>query len=204
MAFVLSKQGLVADGQREYRQAERYHKEALETMTAFGDREGEAYVTSRLSATAYCRGRYAEARRLGRHGYELFEEIGHRWGVGASLCRTGFAALGLERRREARSCFHQSLELAEDMNHIPLVLYSLLGMASLLVEEGEEAQAVELLSLVENHPQRPLTYLDNAERWFSGIEERLPGDALTEARERGSGRELHAAVEAVLRGQLRD
>jgi hypothetical protein len=179
--------------------ARRYHQEALQILAGFGDRAGEAYATSRLSLTAYGQGKYAEARQLGRHGYDLFEELGHRWGMGASLCRIGFAALGLRRGREAKTCFHKALELAAGMQHVPLILYSLAGMASLLAEEGKEVQAVELLALVEEHPQTPPTYLDIAERWFSDMETRLPREALSAARDRGGASELKAIVEAVLR-----
>ena len=201
MAFVLSKLGLVADGQKDHTQAKRYYQEALEILDGFGDRAGQAYTTSRMSLTAYAEGRYAEARKLGRCGYELFEELGHRWGMGASLCRIGFAALGLGRRREAGTCFHKALELAARMQHIPLILYSLAGMASLLAEEGEEARAVELLTFVEQHPQTPPTYLDIAGRWFSDMETRLPPDARSAARERGKASELEVIVEAVLAGR---
>lgn len=199
MAFVLSKQGLVADAEKEHSQAKRCHSEALQILSGFGDRAGQAYVTSRLSLTAYSQGNYTEAWHMGRRGYELFEELGHRWGMGASLCRIGFAALGLGRRREARTSFREALELAAGMQHVPLILYSLAGRACLLAEEGEEAQAVELLTLVEEHPQTPPIYLDIAARWFSDIETRLPSDTLSVARERGGASELEGVVEAVLR-----
>lgn len=204
MAFVLSKQGLVADAQKDYSQAMRYHQKAYEIFAGFGDRAGQAYTTSRLSLSAYGQGRYSEARQLGRRGHELFEELGHRWGMGASLCRIGFSALGLKHRREAKTCFQEALELAASMQHVPLILYSLAGKACLLAEEGKEAEAVELLTLVEEHPQTPTTYLDSAERWFSGIETRLPRAALAAARERGGASELDAIVDAVLRHQPAD
>jgi predicted ATPase/DNA-binding SARP family transcriptional activator len=204
MAFVLSKQGLVADAQKDYSQAMRYHQEAYEIFAGFGDRAGQAYTTSRLSLSAYGQGRYSEARQLGRRGYEHFEELGHRWGMGASLCRIGFAALGLKLRREARTCFRDALELAAGMKHVPLILYSLAGIACLLAEEGKEAQAVELLTFVEEHPQTPPTYLDAAARWFTDIETRLPRAALSAARERGAASELDAIVDAVLRHEPAD
>lgn len=135
---------------------------------------------------------------MGRRGYELFEELGHRWGRGASLCRIGFAALGLGRRGEARTCFREALELAASMQHVPLILYSLAGMACLMAEEGKEAQAVELLTMVEEHAQTPPIYLDIAARWFSDIEARLPAETLSAARERGGESELDGIVEAAL------
>jgi hypothetical protein len=199
MAFVLSKQGLVADAEKDHPRAKRYHHEALQMLYAFGDRAGQAYATSRLSLTAYGQGNYSEAWHMGRRGYELFEELGHRWGMGASLCRIGFAALGLERRREADTCFRDALELAGSMQHVPLILYSLAGIACLTAEEGEGAQAVELLTFVEEHSQTPPIYLDIATRWFSDIETRLPPEALSAARERGAASELEGVVEEMLR-----
>jgi hypothetical protein len=199
MAFVVDKQGLVADAEKDHTKAKRYHSEALQILSGFGDRAGQAYATSRLSLTAYSQSNYTEAWHMGRRGYELFEELGHRWGMGASLCRIGFAALGLGRSGEAGSCFHKALEFAAGMRHVPLILYSLAGMASLLVEEGEEARAVELLTMVEEHPQTPPIYLDVAARWFSDIGTRLPRDTLSAARERGRESELDAVVDAALR-----
>jgi predicted ATPase/DNA-binding SARP family transcriptional activator len=198
MAFVLDKQGLVADAEKDHPRAKRYHNEALQILSGFGDRAGQAYATSRLSLTAYNMGNYSEAWHMGRRGYELFEELSHRWGMGASLCRIGFAALGLGRCREARRCFRDALELAASLQHVPLILYSLAGEACTLVEEGEEAQAVELLTVVEEHPQAPPIYLDLTNRWFAGIETRLSPEELSAARERGGANEFEAVVEAAL------
>ena len=202
VAFLLTKLGLVADAQDDHVQARRYNEEALQIVVRFGDRAGEAYATSRLSLTAYSQGEYAEALALGRRGQRLFEELGHRWGIAASLCRIGFAALGLGRSEEAETCFQEALQMATSMAHVPLILYAVLGMASLLSQQGNAEQAVELLAFAEAHPQTPPTYLDIAEQWFEGIETRLSPDALRAARERGETRGLPAIVEAVKRDRL--
>jgi predicted ATPase/DNA-binding SARP family transcriptional activator len=200
MAFVLSKLGLAADAQHDCARARRYHEEALQILARTGDRAGKAYTMSRLSLTAYNEGKYVEAHEVGRRGYELFEELGHRWGMGASLCRIGFAALGLGRRSEARNCFDQARELAGSMQHIPLMLYSLTGIASLLAVEGQETEAVDLLAFVEQHPQTPATYLDIAGRWFSDMETRVPPGGAGSGQGEGWRNQTRSVYGGVLEG----
>jgi predicted ATPase/class 3 adenylate cyclase len=201
LAFALSKLGLVADARKDYAQARQYHQEGREMSARLGDRAGEAYATSRLSASAYSMGEYAEAKQVGHAGYEIFKEIGHRWGITASLCRIGFAEIGLGNSREAMRRFYDALERAMKMEYVPLALYALAGIASVLAVEGKASRAVELLAVLQEHPRMPALYLDIAERWFSDIETKLSPDVLAAARERGSGSDLETVVEAVLGDQ---
>jgi tetratricopeptide (TPR) repeat protein len=137
-AFALSKLGLVSDGMRDFELSIKQHTEAKEILTAYGDKSGIAYTTSRLSMGAFGLGDYEGAKELGLEGFERFKEIGHRWGMTASLCRLGFAELKLGEVDEARANFYEGLERALEIEYIPLALYAISGVASVLVEKGDQ------------------------------------------------------------------
>jgi predicted ATPase len=199
MAFALSKLGLVADGQKKYDEGKRCHLQARDVFAKLGVQAGEAYTASRLSASAYGMGEYAEARRWGLLGYDSFKELGHRWGMAASLCRIGFAELGLGNIGEAKTCFYNGLGRATKMQYSPLALYALSGLASALAVEGRAERGVELFAFVRQHPQTHAFYIDLAERWFAGVEAKLPEDVLAAAKQKGSMSDLEAVVRAVTR-----
>jgi hypothetical protein len=85
------------------------------------------------------------------------------------------------------------------MKHVPLMLYSLSGIASLLAEEGKASEALELFAFVEQHPQTPVNYVNLVRQRSLDIETRLPQEALSAARVRGATIKLDTIVKAVLR-----
>ena len=73
-AYLLSKLGLLADAEGDYRAAMRLHLRAQELFTGVGDGGGTGFTFSRSSMSAYCLGDYPEALRLARAGYEAFSQ----------------------------------------------------------------------------------------------------------------------------------
>jgi tetratricopeptide (TPR) repeat protein len=197
--FALSKLGLVADGMRDYKLSIRYHSEAREILTQFGDKAGIAYTTSRLSVGEYGLGNYERAKQLGLEGFERFKEVGHRWGMTASLCRVGFAELRLGEVDQAQENFYESLERALEIDRIPLALYAISGIASILVEKGQHSRAAELFEFFDKNPATPALYKDIAEPWSGSLAEVLSVEELEEAKARGREFEFEALVKELLR-----
>jgi tetratricopeptide (TPR) repeat protein len=197
--FALSKLGLVADGMKDYQLSTRYHSEAKEILSSFGDKAGMAYTTSRMSVSTYGLGQYERAKELGLEGFELFKEVGHRWGMTASLCRIGFAELKLGEIDQAEERFHKSMQRAMEIKHIPLALYAISGIASVLVEKGLQIRAAELFEFFINHPSTPALYKDIAEPWSGSLAEVLSVEELEEAKERGREFEFETLVKELLR-----
>lgn len=169
LAFALSKLGLAADALKEFQRAVDYHYEARDIFVGLGDRAGEAYTLSRLSMSLYGLGRNEEAIRAGRQGFEQFEEIGHRWGIGVSLCRIGFPVLDSGDISEARSLFSQALERALEFKMESLALYALGGLASVLANEGEYQEALEIFAVFVEHPVTPAIYKEIAQPYTDKV-----------------------------------
>jgi tetratricopeptide (TPR) repeat protein len=198
-AFALSKLGLVSDGMKDFERSIQQHTEAKEILTAYGDKSGIAYTTSRLSMGAFGLGNYEQAREFGLEGFERFHEIGHRWGMTASLCRLGFAELKLGEVDEAHANFYEGLARALEIEYIPLALYAISGVASVLVEKGDQTRAVELFEFFHNHPSTHPLWKEFAEPWSSAAAAALSSDELEQAKARGMGFEFEALVEELLR-----
>jgi ATP/maltotriose-dependent transcriptional regulator MalT len=176
----------------------KYHLEGRMIFEQFGDIAGVAYTTSRMSMAAYGLGDYANAWMYGKEGKEAFGEIGHRWGVSTSLCRMGFASVGGGDLRKAWECFQEALSRAQQEEMIPLALYAIIGMACVLVEVGELGRGVALLATAKAHEKTPTIYLDLAERWFEGIEDKLSAESHAEATAQGESHDPKKVIEELL------
>jgi len=165
-AYAISKLGLAADGLGEHSQALKYNQQALSIFEKSGIRIGIAYSLSRMSISAFFLEDYSKAVEFAQEGYRIFEELGHRWGKYASMCRLGFSYLGSNDIGKAKENFRNALKLSWEDQIIPLCLYALVGLASTMVEEGDEEKALELFLFAEKHPQIPLPYLEQAAHWM--------------------------------------
>jgi predicted ATPase len=199
LAFALSKLGLVADGLRDYKLSLKHHSESREILAKFGDKAGMAYATSRMSVGKYGLNDFEEAIQLGQEGYELFKELGHRWGMTVSLCRVGFAELQLSEVGAARNNFFEALKGALEIEYIPLSLYAISGIASVMVEKGQHIRAAELFEFFDKNPRTPALYKDIVEPWSESLKGHLLVQELEEARARGIAFEFEDLVMELLK-----
>jgi predicted ATPase/class 3 adenylate cyclase len=198
-AYLVSKLGLLADDEGDYRAAIRFQLRAQELFASVGDVGGTGYTLSRSSMSAYCLGDYAEALRLARAGHDAFASVNHRWGVTSALCRQGFAEAALGDRDGARRDLGRSLELAQRSHAEMLVLHALSGVGVLLAQEGDDTRAAELLIASLEHPGMPWSYRMVARPTLDAVVARLAPDALASARAVATSTDLDSLVEAVRR-----
>ncbi len=166
MAFALSKMGLSADGMGSYDQGLVYHRRALEIFRATNHLSGQAYTYSRMSVDAYGLGDYGQSVEWAEQGLKRFDALGHRWGISSSRCRLAFAEIGLGKLEQANGHLLDALSRAQEHQMTPLMLYAILGLACVLLLEGELERARELHYTVAANPQTPKIYLDLAARWL--------------------------------------
>jgi tetratricopeptide (TPR) repeat protein len=171
MAFALTKMGLLADGLEQFAQAMTYHRKALAIFEQINNLAGKAYAFSRMCMAAYFQDDYTQAVKYGLQGYQMFESLGHRWGLITSLSRLGFAYLGTGELEKARQNFSASLMQSRQNEQTPQVLYALVGLACVMAQEGETIKALELFHYVKRHPQTPAVYVQQAIRWFVGLDQ---------------------------------
>lgn len=201
-AFALSKLGLIYDELKDYQKAIDYHDQARQIFVKFGDRAGEAYTTSRLSTAAHGMQDYSSAIRYGELSLEYFTEIGHRWGMAVSLCRIGFPNLAIGDYTLASDNFYMALQRAQEYSMIPLALYALIGIASVLTEQGHDLRAAEIFSYTMLHPQTPPLYFNQGECWFAEVQARLSPAELAQAEARFQECELDQVINTVLSERL--
>jgi predicted ATPase/DNA-binding SARP family transcriptional activator len=171
MAFALSKMGLLADGLEQFADAMTFHRKALTIFEQINNPAGKAYVLSRMCMTAYFQDDFAQAIQFGLQAYQMFDTLGHSWGLITSLSRLGFAYLGSGDLEKARENFNTSLVQSRQNDMTPQVLYALAGLACVLAQEGEEGKALALFHYVKQHPQTPPVYVQQASRWFVGLDQ---------------------------------
>jgi DNA-binding SARP family transcriptional activator len=177
IAYSLSKLGVAADVRGAYEEGRRYHTAALDGFTRLGDKAGLAYTISRMSVGAWGRGNHAEAERLGREGLELFVAIGHRWGIATSYCRIGFAQVAQGKLVEARESLRNALRHALEHRLAATALYALIGVAGVLVREGEVGRGAEMLRYVLRHPDLTAFYRAYARSELALADARGPAQA---------------------------
>jgi predicted ATPase/class 3 adenylate cyclase len=203
LGFALSKLGLLADAEGDYAKAIDLHLEARDVFAGLGDQGGAGYTLSRASMSAYCLRDYEQAMQHALAGFEGFERANHRWGMTAALCRLGFAAAALGRFDEAREHLCRALELARDMQATSLLLHALSGVGVLLVREGEDRDAAEVLLFSLGHEAMPATYRQVAEPALDELKAKLDPEELASAREVAAGLDLDELVSETLGERVR-
>ncbi|MFU8772307.1 MAG: BTAD domain-containing putative transcriptional regulator, partial [Anaerolineales bacterium] len=169
-AFALSKIGMAYDGLKKHHKAIGYHQESLEIFEKIGNQAGIGYALSRMSLSAWFLGDYVQAAQLGLRGLEAFNDLGHSWGIGVSWCRVGFSYLGLGDTDTARRYFKDALLQSTRNQMMPLRLYALLGLACVQTQWGNWAAAKRLVRYIQEHPETPQSYIDQAAFWLSKLE----------------------------------
>jgi hypothetical protein len=94
--------------------------------------------------------------------------------------------------------YHSAMEIEVDSQHIPLCMNILTGVATLLVSAGESPLAMELVALVQNHPQIGPEAQLRAKKVFDKLKAKLPPDIIKEAQQRSQEREILSTAEEML------
>jgi len=161
-AFALSKMGLASDGLGEHERAIRYHQSALDVFERVENYAGKGYCLSRMSISACHLGDYEQSKIYAEKGFQIFEVIDHHWGLSSALSCLGFAHYGLGNSQQACQAFCEALAISNRDQMAPLSLYALAGLALIMMERGQSAQAHSLLVYVKHHPKMAKAYFDHA------------------------------------------
>jgi serine/threonine protein kinase/tetratricopeptide (TPR) repeat protein len=197
--YALSKLGLAADAAQDFAQGRSFYNESMEISRQLEDPTGEGYAVSRMSLLEFRACNYLKAKEYGLLGYEIFSSIGHRRGIGTSLCRIGYGALGLGEVEEAEEVFFNAFERARTYQDIPLTLYALAGIAGVLGRQEETGYAVELLSLVIQHPVTPAVYREIAESEMERIKDTMELESFVTAKKKGQENDLELVSTLLLK-----
>ncbi|HHS96320.1 MAG TPA: tetratricopeptide repeat protein [Chloroflexi bacterium] len=197
-ARALQNLALVAHGRGNYAEAKRLHQESLAILREEGDLWGTALALGNLGEAARLLGEHAEARRYLEESLDLRRQIGDRSGIAIALSSLGSLARAEGKYPLARQRFGEALRLALEVSAIPLALDVLVEFAEVLIGEGKDEKAVEVLSLPLVHPATEAWVREKAETLLQEIASRLPPEVVAEAQERGKRRTIEAVAEAFL------
>jgi predicted ATPase/DNA-binding SARP family transcriptional activator len=200
---VLYCMGNIAYELGEYDKARRLYQESLILCQEVGYRIAVATIHNYLGNVALATGEYGEARAQHETALGMFREMnvywgealsGDRWGIVLSLSRLGDIALACGDKRGARQCYRHALEAALERTSIEPRLYTLLGPARLLAQEGEVERALKLVALARHHPASVEEIRDRADELLDRLRAELSPEVYAAAQESGRAHDLEATL----------
>ena len=105
-----------------------------------------------LGEVARIQGNYQQAAQYYNQSLFIAEEIGSRIAIAAGLLNLGLVHASLDEADVSAKYLYQALEKSTDIGVIPIVLFTLTGIAGLLAKAGRHERAAVLLGLVLGHP----------------------------------------------------
>lgn len=160
VAFALSKLGMLADHERQFREGLRFHLDAYRCFGRVGDPLGVGYAMSRASLSAYGLGEFEASAECARTGLEGFAEVNHAWGVVSAQVRLGLALIQLGEVVRARELLLEALATSRTMGFSLFAAHALTGLAGVIAREGDPARAGAILrSILGTEMSAPAAYL---------------------------------------------
>lgn len=198
---LLGQLGSVRRLQGNYKEAEHLCGESFELAAAAHHQPDLAESLSNLGRLACDQGEYGRAEKYLLESLAIWQQVNNEIEIAAVRCHLGhvLAALDVTREQEARQYFAQALQLATRQRLAPLVLDVFIGMAELLVREGDLQVAVELLTLAEGHSAGTHETKEKADRRLAALADRLPADAVAAASAQSQTLDWHSTTDRLIR-----
>jgi predicted ATPase/tetratricopeptide (TPR) repeat protein len=189
--------GLASSG-GDVAQSKAYLLESLTVATQIGDSFSRGSILRGLGHIASLEGDLNQAMKLLNEAIELINEAGQLYMLGFTrrgIARTAFL---LNQYAEARHQLIESLRLYEQNGQKWEALNTLIELATLLAKENQHIYAVELLSLVQNHPTTLAYFRNTAETTLNQLQSEMPDETFIAAYERGKSLDLETVVRQIL------
>ncbi len=133
--------------------AERAYRDSLAMSKALGILPNVAHCLSGLGHLAFDQGQYVQAEQAQLEALAIWQDIGNEPEMALTYRYLGHIILTGDsaRRIEAQRYYQQALEWARQYGLAPLALDLFVGLAEMLLPEGDMETAVTLLSLAQTH-----------------------------------------------------
>ncbi len=151
LASCYNNMGLVSEALGEHAEALILYTDALGIFQRLGHRYGRASCLNNIGNAAVALGDLEQAQRKYGEAFEIRESLGDLRGIASVLNNLGNVSNLLGELQVARDNYLRALEVGWENKGIPVVLDSLLGLSEILLDEGFQSRARELLSIVINH-----------------------------------------------------
>ena len=166
------------------------------------DRLSTALALNTLGFVAHAQGQYPEACSRLEESLALFRELGDHWNMARVLSHLGYTLHAMGASAEGYERFLAALELAIKAKAHPSVLDAVIGLATLLQEQGQIEPAAELCSHVLGQPIGSRRTRNRAEKLWSGLKASLPQEQLVVLQERVRATPFETVVAELARGNL--
>jgi predicted ATPase len=193
--------------QGSYRKASDLAGSVLAWCTDQGQHWCQTFALYVLAQVDMAEGRPDDAlSRLQRSG-SLCREIGYRRGLEWALNGMGRAAAASGKLLSAEGYYLESLDTSYDLGQTREMLATMLQLARVRADEGDERSAAEILGTILGDsagsqlvPPDPETIHESAERAWNDLSRQGSDAELVDARRRGSQRTVEAAARELLAG----
>ena len=200
LALALFEGSMCALRNENYIEAGRLAESSLKLNEEIGNVIRSSLSLLPLGHAALARGEHEEALDSYTRLLKLSQETGFLWGIEKSNKYLGVVALSMDKIAEAENYLLQSLKITNEIGLVRDKLNLLYEYACLLVAQGNSEQAVELLTMVLQHPASHQIRLgegrirDSAKSLLVKLEDELAPAAYTAALERGQELDLDEVV----------
>jgi predicted ATPase/DNA-binding SARP family transcriptional activator len=189
--------------QGDQRRAEQLYMQLLIAFKELDNRPWLARCLSSAGHLAYEQGEFQQAEAYLLEALAMWQAMtGQEAGMASTLRHLGhmLVAAGEHRHAEAGQYFRQSLELATEQQLAPIALDVCIGVARLWVRSQAMAQAVELLTLVEQHEASTFATRETARHFLAELMNQGATDAVQASQAKGQTGELWPTVEGLVAG----
>jgi tetratricopeptide (TPR) repeat protein len=147
--------GHLASVSHAYGKCEEAHtlfRQSLDMLKSLHYSVGVAVVLDYLGRAYHHEGNYVEAVTQFRTSLKISREIGNTWDIVRVLSHLGHALLDAGDSVQAYACFEEVSHLSRLTETHTALLDALIGMARLLVLQGNDTQGRIIIHLVQQHP----------------------------------------------------
>jgi predicted ATPase len=184
---------------KEPEKARELFEQGLEQYRRAGSERGESEVIGGLGYVSQVEGDQEVALDLFSRAAEQAAEVGFTWWEVYMLGAIAEVMIELNRLDEAESAARRHLELARGIGDRQSSVYGLVLTAYLAGRRGDHARAHLLWGAVEAEEERaPIGQWESEREEYRAKVLLTEGEELEQARQRGRGRSLEAAIEEAL------
>jgi predicted ATPase/class 3 adenylate cyclase len=194
IARTLNALGILAKSQGNYPRAWQLYEESLALYSALGQPTGIARALNNLGVVAEAQGDYQAAQQFYYETHLICSESGDQWGTGIALNNLGHALQTLGDETAAHHYLQAALQHLMAVRAIPVILDTIVGIATLLSKAGRKEAALELLAFTRQHA----AILDETRHCADALWETLRAEVhpqtLISLQARGKARDIETVV----------
>ena len=190
--------GNIANVQGDYPEALRLYKDAYQSVQQTGDLSRQALTLVNLGSVAREINETQAAMQYYQESLRLSQEIGEIRIQVASLDGLGKTYLNQGNLEESRDYLIKAVRLALEANLLPQVLDSLTSFGQLVFQNGDQQQAIGVLTYVLAQPYCPNHVRQSAETEIRKISAQTTGEAFATAEREFQGLTLEEVMDRLI------